>query len=851
MMTLAMSFLMDAQNAQTVPLNNGWEFSQSGKSDWQSATVPGSVQQDLIRLGKLPDPFYGTNEKLVQWVENEDWEYRKIVEINKNQQSFDDALLSFEGLDTYADVYLNDNLILSAENMFVGYKLSVKNYLRLGKNHLFIRFYSPIKKTMPLRDASGFDYPADNDHREEKLSVYTRKAPYHYGWDWGIRLVQVGIWRNVSLTFYNKARIEDYFVEQKSVSVAQASINNHIEIYSTEKTPLKATVLVQYKPLISNKKSFEIRKEVVLLEGKNSFSLPLTIKNPLLWMPAGWGKQHRYEFTVQVLADKKVIAEKSHKVGLRKVELVREMDKDSTGRSFYFKVNDIPLFAKGANYIPGEIINTLQDKTYYQQLFENVTAANMNMLRVWGGGLYEDDYFYQLADEKGILIWQDFMFACTTYPHDEAFLQNVSREVEYNVKRLRNYACVALWCGNNEIAEAMKHWGWHRKYSKEIFAGFQTGYDKLFKQLIPNKLNELDPAKPYIHTSPDGTNWGNPTTMKLGDAHYWGVWHGREPFDMLNERIPRFMSEFGFQAFPEMKTIRAFASENERNINSDVMKAHQKSGIGNEAIKQYMDKYYHTPQTFKDFVYVGQVMQAEGIREGLEAHRRNQPFCMGTLYWQLNDDWPVVSWSSIDYYGNWKALHYKARDVFAPLALGAALKDNKLTFYTLSEKLKDTENLQLHVQVIDFSGKKLKDFTKSVTAKANSSNAIKTFNSNDLLTEEQKQHCVIHAWLSDKKDEKVIAARNFYFYWSNKLNLPETTIDTKITYADGKYTVTLTSKKLAKNVFIELPVQGAKFSDNFFDLLPNEKRTVVITSPQLSKNQRTEVKIRHLKMTYK
>lgn len=846
MLALATSILVYSQNSQTINLNSDWQFSEAGKNEWKEALIPGSVQRDLIRLGELPDPYFGTNENKVQGPEDKNWDYRKSFTVTDENLASDDALLSFEGLDTYADVFLNGARILQTENMFVGYKVSIKNILHKGENELFIRFYSPINYTEPQRLSAGFEYPADNDHRKERASVYSRKAPYHFGWDWGMRLVQMGIWRPVNLTFYNKARIDDYFVQQISVTEQTAKINNQIEVFSVSNEAVNAEISVKYGLRNENKQA--VLKNITLLKGENTIKIPLEINKPKRWMPAGWGEQYLYDFTTQVTVGGKLIAEKSHKIGLRTIEMVRE--NDEKGRSFYFRVNDIPCFAKGANYIPGEIMNTKQDKAYYDRLFDNVTEANMNMLRVWGGGTYEDDYFYQLADEKGILIWQEFMFACTVYPSDDAFLKNISKEAEYNIKRLRNYACISLWSGNNEVWEALNHWGWDKKYTPEQMNNFRTGYDKIFKQVLPSKIKELDPDKYYMHSSPDTANWGKTETLSLGDSHYWGLWHGREPFEVLNEKIPRFMSEFGFQSFPEMKTIRSFATEADRNINSDVMKIHQKSGIGNDVIKQYMKIYYQTPKNFDDFVYVGLVMQGQGMREGIESHRRNQPYCMGTLYWQLNDDWPVVSWSSVDYYNNWKAQHYKARDVFAPIALGTELKDNKLSYFTMSDKLEDASNLKLNVQVIDFAGKKIKSFTETVTAKANTSNKIRTYDVADLLTEDQKHNCVVHAWLSDK-DGKTVSVKNYYFYWPIKLNLPETTINITVKKEDGKYTVTLSSNMLAKDVFVEIPIQGAKFSDNFFDLLPGEKKTITISSPELKKAGKTIIRVKHLRETYK
>ncbi|HBX46188.1 beta-mannosidase [Limibacterium fermenti] len=838
-------FSMEAQKASEVylPLNDGWQFTQTGKNDWRNAEVPGSVQRDLIRYKVLPDPYYGTNEKKVQWPEKEDWDFKKTFSVTAEQLKYDDAVIFFEGLDTHADVFLNGSRIFQSANMFVGHKVSVKNVLREGDNKLYIRFHSPVTYMEPAYLTNGYNYPAGNDHSDVKMSVFSRKAPYQFGWDWGMRLVQMGIWKPVSLTFYNQARIEDYFVKQTSVGKEKAEIEHRVEVYSVTEGPATLSVSASF----DNKPVETVQKDVVLQKGKNIVSLPMTVKNPHLWMPAGWGEQYLYDFSVTLSIRDQAIAQTTERTGFRSVRLVQE--KDEHGRSFYFEVNGIPLFAKGANYIPGEILRTQQDSAYYERLFDHVTSANMNMLRVWGGGTYEDNYFYRLADEKGILIWQDFIFGCVPYPSDDAFLANVAEEAVYNIKRLRNHASLAFWCGNNEIYEGINYWGWDKEYPSEVLDEWRRGYDKTFRELIPSLVTEYDGTRSYIHGSPYDSNWGRPEKFSASDVHDWGLWHGRMPFEAMADRLPRFASEFGFQSFPEMKTIRTFAEEKDFDINSDVMKTHQKSGIGNQAIKEYMEMYYHTPKNFEDFIYVGLIMQGNGMEEAVEANRRGRPYCMGALYWQINDDWPVVSWSSIDYYQNWKAQHYKMRNVFAPLALGVEHKNNVLTYFTMSDNLQDIDDLQLNVQVLDFSGKRLKSFTEKISAKANASTRVKAFNTSELVTEEEKHRVVIHAWLSDKKGA-VISQRNYYFYWPNKLELPETAVHHTVKYADGKYTVTLSGKKLAKDVFVEIPVLGASFSDNFFDLLPGEKKTIVITSPELKASAKTPITVKHLRETY-
>ncbi|WP_352423608.1 glycoside hydrolase family 2 protein [Proteiniphilum sp.] len=842
---LAIPFILPAQQVEALSLNEGWEFSQMNNNQWYTAEIPGSVQRDLVRHNVLPDPFYGTNEEKIQWVEDENWDFRKTFTITADQLKYDDAQLLFEGLDTHADVFLNGARILHSENMFIGYKIPVKQLLKEGENHLYIRFYSPLQLMMPARATFGYDYPAGNDHREEKLSIYNRKAPYHFGWDWGIRIAQMGIWKPVSLNFYNDARIEDYYVKQTSVTAQSAKIENQIEIQSLANVPVQAVVTVTYS--LRDDAGKPVSKNVTLQPGKNVVSIPLEVDQPKRWMPVNWGEQHLYDFRVQVLSGNREIAKKTVRTGLRSVRLIQEPDEH--GKSFYFEVNGTPIFAKGANYIPGEIFTTQQDAAFYDRLFENISATNMNFIRIWGGGIYENEDFYRQADERGILVWQDFIFGCTPYPSDDAFLANVREEVIYNIKRLRNHASLAFWCGNNEVEEGLKYWGWQKQYPVEVMDAWFKGYDKTFRKLIPNLVDELDGTRSYIHGSPYDSNWGIPGKFASSDVHDWGLWHGRMPFEAMADRLPRFASEFGFQSFPEMKTIRTFAEEKDFDISSDVMKIHQKSGIGNEVIKQYMDMYFHTPKNFEDFVYIGLVMQGNGMEEAVEAMRRGRPYCMGAFYWQINDDWPVVSWSSIDYYNNWKAQHYRMRDVLAPLALGVESKDGQLNYYTMSDYLQDYNNLRLTVQVIDFSTGKRKEFTERVDAKANDSRIVKTFNIADLVSETEKAYTMIHAFLSDSKGN-VISSKDHFFFWPNKLELPETEVKTSVQYRDGEYRVTLSSKKLAKDVFVEIPIQGARFSDNFIDLLPGEKRTITITSPELRAADKTPLTVKHVRDTY-
>lgn len=843
---LFIGFLAKGESApETVLLHSGWSFSRSGSSEWLPATVPGTVHQDLLRHGLIPDPFYATNESSIQWVEDEDWDYKTVFTVTEEQLARGGAVMSFAGLDTYADVYLNGSLVLRADNMFVGYEVPVKGLLRVGDNRLVVRFRSPVKETLPQWESNGFDYPADNDRSERKLSVFTRKAPYSYGWDWGIRMVTSGIWRPVKLCFYDVARIEDCYVRQLSLSDREARLSGELEISSVSPEDVAAEVV--FTASIDGKECAEFRQPAVLRPGLNRVAIPMDIKDPVRWMPNGWGDPALYTFTAQVVCGGTPVASAMRRVGLRTLRLVRE--KDSGGESFYFEVNGTPMFAKGANYIPGDAMLPSITGERYAALFRDIREAGMNMVRVWGGGTYEDDRFYDLADENGILVWQDFMFACTAYPSDKAFLENVSREADYNIKRLRGHPCLALWCGNNEIMEGMKYWGWKSRYSSDVYGSMADGYDRLFRELLPSKIKELDGDRGYVHSSPAFANWGRPDSWGTGDSHNWGIWYGEKPFESADTEIGRFQSEYGFESFPEMKTIATFASPEEYDLESETMKARQKSTKGNDLIRKYMERDFIVPEKFEDFVYVGLVLQGQGIRHCIEAHRRNRPYCMGSLYWQLNDSWPAVSWSGIDYYGNWKALHYQERRAFAPVAINPIEEEGTLDVYLLSDRLTDLTGVTLDMCLMDFEGNVLDKEAVSVSVPANNSVKVYGRNTDGWIDAARRKKVCMLLRLVDKAG-KELARTVHYFAPAKDLDLPETCVRSSVKVSDGRCEVTLSSDKLAKDVFVQIPLQGARFSDNFFDLLPGETRTVTIESPGINRDSKPEIKIKHIRDTY-
>ncbi|MCI0494645.1 glycoside hydrolase family 2 protein, partial [candidate division KSB1 bacterium] len=708
----------------TFDLNNDWQFHQVGNDEWLPAEVPGTVHTDLFKNNRIGDPFYRTNERDQQWIDKVDWEYKTIFQLDENLLSKENLRLVFKGLDTYADVYLNDEKLLSANNMFREWAADCKRLLKPGVNELKIYFHSPIKIDLPKLENLGYQLPAVNDQSEngglgdKKISVFARKAGYHYGWDWGPRFVTSGIWRPIYLHAWDNVRIENIQIIQNSVSKEKAEISAIFEIESS--SDLSAMLSVH----LDNEKQIKVEKPAKLTKGMNSVSVDFEIESPKLWWSNGLGEPHLYSLVSQLKIANSLCDEQKTQFGIRTLKVVQK--KDEVGTSFYFELNGVPVFAKGANYIPNDSFLPRVTKERYEHAVKFAADANMNMLRVWGGGIYEDDIFYDLCDKYGIMIWQDFMFACSMYPGDEAFLENVKAEAIQNAKRLRNHPCLVLWCGNNEIDVAWSQdtpggWGWKERFSEDIRKKIWNDYENIFHRLLPQVVAEYDPKTFYWPSSPLA-DWNKRASYEStsGDIHYWGVWHGKEPFENFKIKIGRFMSEYGFQSFPELSTIKTYTLPEDWDINSEVMAAHQRSGIGNRRIKEYMDMYYRNPKDFESLLYVGQVLQAEGIKSAIEAHRRKMPYCMGSLYWQLNDCWPVASWSSTDYYGRWKALHYFARKAYEDVLLSPIVENDMVQVFIVSDKLKPFHAL-LKLEVMDFAGHKPWHKELPVDISANSS----------------------------------------------------------------------------------------------------------------------------------
>jgi len=809
-------------------LDNNWQFRKLNDSIYYTATVPGTIHTDLLANKLIDDPYFGTNEHDLQWIDKTDWEYKTILTVDEELFFKKIIILNFKGLDTYAEVYLNDTLILSADNMFRSWKVSCKNQLKPSDNDLRLLFKSPVRKGLEKLEQQGYPLPASNDQSEngelsdKKVSIFTRKAGYHFGWDWGPRLVTSGIWRPVEIIAYNKARIENIRLVQNELSEAKASLTANVSLDCLTGNSFRIEVDVNGTQVAESWVKTKI--------DRNNFKIDFEINNPQFWWPNGLGDQTLYRINIKVYDDTELIHAEKLNYGARTLKLVQKPDPEGDGKSFYFEVNGNPVFAKGANYIPNDVFLTRVHPEDYARIVKAAADANMNMLRVWGGGIYENELFYDLCDKYGIMVWQDFMYACSMYPGDSTFLDNARLEAEENIKRLRNHPCLALWCGNNEIAVAWaenekgKGWGWKERYSPELRQKIWHDYDTLFHHILPDAIQRLNPKTAYWPSSPGAAD-GKLASYQSnsGDMHFWGVWHGQQPFSAFRKYKARFMSEYGFQSFPELNTVKTYALPAEWNIESEVMASHQRSGIGNLRIKQYMEQDYQIPGDFEQFLYVSQLLQAEGIKTAIESHRTEMPYCMGSLYWQLNDCWPVASWSGIDYYGRWKALHYFVKKAFKPETVVIFQDADSLEIRVVSDRLVD-QIAKIQLLLSDFSGNILWKNDLNIGLKETTSALIKKMNLEQFKKFGAFDQLVLISNLIIDGNE---VYKDFhYFVKPKELKLSDPQLTYTVSEKNDQFLIDIKVNKLAKNVFFSTDVSANHFSDNFFDLMPGKGRVI-------------------------
>jgi beta-mannosidase len=846
---------LEAAEPSSRNLDSGWQFRAVANTDradvkeWHPAQVPGVVQTDLLHSNLIPDPFDRDNEFHLQWIGLADWEYQTTFQVDAAALAHDHIDLVFDGLDTFADVYLNDQSILHADNMFRRWRIAAKTLLKPGANTLRIVFHSAVEKMIPYVKSLPYVLPSistQTSGNEENIATapYTRKAPYNYGWDWGPRYMTEGIWRPVRLETWDALRIENFHIHQQSITADLANVTAEVEIDASRATT--ATLALAHDEL-SGPQTADGSQTLQLNAGMNHVSFPLRISTPKLWYPVGYGAQSRYRFSAVIRIGREVAANAETKTGLRSVELRRVADQ--WGKSFEFVVNGIAVFAKGADVIPFDSFPNRVTPEIHRNILQAARDAHMNMVREWGGGYYESDDFYDICDELGIMVWQEFMFGGDMIPGDVAFQKNVRQEAIDQIKRLRDHPSIVIWCGNNEVETGWWHWGDRQEFKASISPDTRDrvwqDYVIMFADILKSAVSEYADPTPYTPSSPSANFEEVPDNQHNGDMHYWAVWHQQAPAEDYTKQFPRFMSEYGFQSFPEMRTIRTFANKPEDfDIRSTVMQAHQKNKGGNERILTYMLREYREPKDFASFVYLSQVQQAEIIKIGAEHLRRQRPRTMGSLYWQLNDCWPVASWASIDYYGRWKALQYYARRFYDDVLISPFLHDDKVDVYVVSDKLQPLSGA-IHMRLLDFSGNSLMEETKDVQIPAQSNVIYFSVDKAALAgkADLRKSFLVFDLEVAGKR-----VSRNLIFFDAmHNLELPVAPkIETTLTKTGDDYAVTLQSPKLARSVYLSFGDLDVQSSDNYFDLLPGEQVTIHLKSAAAQEQIRTALKVTSL-----
>ena len=650
----------ESQNVIEQSLNQGWTLTGDTLSIKMQVDVPSVVQQSLYENGVIPHPYLGTVENELLWISDHVWDYALRFDVDEGLLEKEFVELVFEGLDTYADISLNGYELISTDNQFREWKVDVKRYLKEKDNLLEVHF-------------TGYDSVMTDLYEQvlpvlpEKYAV-SRKAPYQHGWDWAPKYKNVGIWKPVKLMGWNEVRLEDAYAVTGIADSVHAMLTLHLDVENATDG--------EYEVIVSTGSTILANRSLSLSKGRHHKVFPVFIQDPQLWWPNEMGEQPLYDFEVVLKKDDRVLDTKKFKTGIRTFEMVDELD--SIGRAFYFKVNGVPMYAKGANYVPEEMIETWINVDNTLKLLKMAKDAHFNMLRVWGGGIYPSDDFFNICDSLGILVWQDFMYAGSMYPFDETFLENARIEAEEQVRRLASHPSLALWCGGNEISEGYYNWGWQKSlgWSEEDDQAIKAGYDRLFEGILPWSVEIYDGSRPYWPSSPS-KGWGRPESLTEGDVHYWGVWWGELPYEVYREKVGRFNSEYGYQSYPDYQTLLKIAQGEELSKDAEVIAAHQKHARGTRQIDDFIKRYYPNaqPKDFEEYVHLSQLSQAYGMEIAIEAHRTAKPYNMGTLYWQLNDAWPVTSWSSIDYYGNPKVLQERLKTLFAPVLLSLDWKD--------------------------------------------------------------------------------------------------------------------------------------------------------------------------------
>lgn len=827
-----------------INLNGTWQMRSVKDTNYQKALVPGTVYTDLLRNGNMDDPFWRENEYKIQELSDYDYEYLRTFLITTEDLCMDRLMLVCEGLDTLAEIFINDTLIAKTNNMHRTYRFDIKPELHTGENTIRIIFRSPSQ------------FIAKADERKPLWGVsstvpgyqHIRKAHCMFGWDWGPKLPDLGIFRNIYIERLRYGRVKDFYVRQQhEENKVTLSIDIENEFFhrcpAASLTPVSGCDMPAgeesacMQPLSSPEqlsvtlKIYDPENQLIHEEMRSASDLmnfTCEIDAPQLWWPNGYGNQPLYRIDITLSQNGTEISKKSKRIGLRTLTIKRK--KDRWGETFGFEINGILIFAKGANYIPEDNLLGRKTPEKTEQLLKDCIAANFNCIRVWGGGNYPEDCFYDFCDELGLIVWQDFMFACAVYDLTDAFTANIKAEFEDNIRRLRNHASLGMWCGNNEMESAWLYWG--LPDNKKLLQDYFT----MFERIIPEALYTFDPETFYWPSSPSsGGGFDRTCEEGYGDAHYWDVWHGKKPFEAFESLYFRFASEYGFQSAPSFKTVKTFTEPGDRNLFSNVMENHQKcidNGHGNVTLMTYLHNYYQEPKDFETTLYTTQILQADCLETAISHFRSNRGRCLGSTYWQLNDCNPVISWSTIDYYGRWKASHYVVKRCYAPTIIHMERDENEISFFISTESMKMADYTFSYRLVHQEKGI-LESGETEISMAPLSAKTLCRMTLPKLHPMELRNCYLVY---SLHKDGKEIAARVSLLVKPKQFTFRNPEISALWQESESAYALTLTAKELAKRVTVDFEHTDVVFSDNCIDLLPEVPKTLIIRKDALPKH---------------
>lgn len=786
-----------------------WKFQHPVSKKWITFGTHGSVQESLMKTGELPDPFVGTNELKFGWIEKHDWEFQSEFTLSAKDLAHEHIDLELPNVDTYAKVYINGHLLGSTENCYLIYRFEIRKWAKNGVNKLKLVFQSPVNYQTPKIKNTGITLPAPNDVGKIAVAPYCRKPQYQFGWDWSLRMTTIGLWKPASVIAYSTNRTIGKGVYTATLAEDFALM----ELQWILRNSNNDTLIWESKLFGSN----EVIAENGVLKRLDR------MENPQLWWPRGQGEQYLYtDEWILKTQNGTVIDSLTQRFGVRRTELVNVADQ--WGTSYTIRVNGRDVFCKGANYIPQDIFPARITDISLKETVQTMSACNFNMVRVWGGGYYQPDAFYDACDEFGIMVWQDFMFACAMYPGTEEFAANVKQELDQQIPRLATHPSVVLFNGNNEVDVAWKNWGFQDKYmiTPQQGAKIEQYYERIFKRLIPESVKQWTNV-PYVHTSPL-SNWGKDEYFNHGSMHYWGVWHGKDPIEDFGRKTGRFNAEYGFQSFPEYATLRTFSDTSQWQLLNPVMKHHQKSYVGNGMIEKHATILYGKTADFKRFVYYSQLTQSTAVSMAVSGHRTNMPRCSGTIYWQLNDCWPAPTWSSIDYFGNWKALQYTVREDYADVAVLAKVDTIGTENFFLVSDQSHAFACKISAVVYDLAGNQLDQFQCNQAVMGVKVNqlfelelaAYKTLNYLIRFTWNDASGKQYERQFTHLPEKRTVATADKVSHKLIEVNALTKTAVIEVTNSSFLGKCWITSNK-----------NGVRFESNFMDLLPGTHRFLI------------------------